>query len=88
MTEGDIHLMERDYEYSIEDFCQYVHNQSHYDECCRGGWRIKYVWSELGSSLQGTYWAGHCLVANSHNSHNKFALLWGEAQLCLPYVCF
>ena len=18
---------------------------------------------------------------------NKFALLWGEAQLCLPYVC-
>ena len=19
---------------------------------------------------------------------NKFALLWGEAQLCLPYVCF
>ena len=20
-------------------------------------------------------------------NHNKFALLWGEAQLCLPYVC-
>ena len=20
-------------------------------------------------------------------SSNKFALLWGEAQLCLPYVC-
>ena len=19
--------------------------------------------------------------------YNKFALLWGEAQLCLPYVC-
>ena len=19
--------------------------------------------------------------------HNKFVLLWGEAQLCLPYVC-
>ena len=19
---------------------------------------------------------------------NKFSLLWGEAQLCLPYVCF
>ena len=21
------------------------------------------------------------------NKLNKFALLWGEAQLCLPYVC-
>ena len=20
-------------------------------------------------------------------NENKFALLWGEAQLCLPYVC-
>ena len=49
--------MKRDYEYSIEDFCQYVHNQFQYDECCRGGRRIKYVWSELGSSLQGTDWA-------------------------------
>ena len=22
-----------------------------------------------------------------NNNINKFALLWGEAQLCLPYVC-
>ena len=22
-----------------------------------------------------------------HPCNNKFALLWGEAQLCLPYVC-
>ena len=22
-----------------------------------------------------------------HSNSNKFALLWGEAQLCLPYVC-
>ena len=24
---------------------------------------------------------------NINAKHNKFALLWGEAQLCLPYVC-
>ena len=24
---------------------------------------------------------------NVYNVRNKFALLWGEAQLCLTYVC-
>ena len=24
---------------------------------------------------------------SSHKKGDKFALLWGEAQLCLPYVC-
>ena len=23
----------------------------------------------------------------NNNNNNKFALLWGEAKLCLPYVC-
>ena len=27
-------------------------------------------------------------IINSSIRENKFALLWGEAQLCLPYVCF
>ena len=26
-------------------------------------------------------------VSNTNIIRNKFALLWGEAQLCLPYVC-
>ena len=26
-------------------------------------------------------------INQSDESSNKFALLWGEAQLCLPYVC-
>ena len=25
--------------------------------------------------------------AENENMKNKFSLLWGEAQLCLPYVC-
>ena len=24
---------------------------------------------------------------DSRKAFNKFTLLWGEAQLCLPYVC-
>ena len=27
------------------------------------------------------------LTINNLKGFNKFALLWGEAQLCLPYVC-
>ena len=27
------------------------------------------------------------LKVNKENYGDKFALLWGEAQLCLPYVC-
>ena len=27
------------------------------------------------------------IYGNIGNSYNKFALLWGEAQLWLPYVC-
>ena len=26
-------------------------------------------------------------VVEQHSEENKFALLWGEAQLCLPYGC-
>ena len=26
-------------------------------------------------------------TGNLQSKPNKFALLWGEAQLCLPYVC-
>ena len=29
----------------------------------------------------------HKLFYKTHLILNKFALLWGEAQLCLPYVC-
>ena len=29
----------------------------------------------------------NCNDSDSDCSYNKFALLWGEAQLCLPYVC-
>ena len=27
------------------------------------------------------------IYVNTKTNTNKFALLWGEAQLCLPYVC-
>ena len=27
------------------------------------------------------------LPRDHFRGENKFALLWGEAQLCLPYVC-
>ena len=30
-------------------------------------------------------WASHGYKI--HSNSNTFALLWGEAQLCLPYVC-
>ena len=29
----------------------------------------------------------HILFCKADITANKFALLWGEAQLCLPYVC-
>ena len=29
----------------------------------------------------------HFVHCNNSVLNNKFALLWGEAQLCLPYVC-
>ena len=32
-------------------------------------------------------WVSQRTVAISEYSENKFSLLWGEAQLCLPYVC-
>ena len=30
---------------------------------------------------------GQYLVFQINQSEDKFALLWGEAQLCLPYDC-
>ena len=29
-----------------------------------------------------------CAFESLFQRRNKFALFWGEAQLCLPYVCF
>ena len=49
-------------------------------------------WSKAFTSNELTnhiYIVLYCIsICNStNNTRNKFALLWGEAQLCLPYVC-
>ena len=42
---------------------------------------LPYYFQMMPSSLSWSYWEP------ALNNWNKFALLWGEAQLCLPYVC-
>ena len=52
---------------------------------------IEWWWLDRASSA--LYPLSHAGVIDTYkysfqSNHNKFALLWGEAQLCLPYVCW
>ena len=43
---------------------------------------------DLGSGTQAYSMIGHTTEYDEYNIRiDKLALLWGEAQLCLPYVC-
>ena len=44
----------------------------------------KYILKDLGET---TYHSLCSKLTLMITNANKFALLWGEAQLCLPYVC-
>ena len=64
---------------------------------CHGWVDIGYPVIYLGQSLDPTHsqtlvkrslWRNFLTkTGNLQSKPNKFALLWGEAQLCLPYVC-
>ena len=40
-----------------------------------------------GSIASSSWSSTSGIIENSNSTENKFALLWGEAQLCLPYIC-
>ena len=48
---------------------------------------IEFVIMDTIASIDEFGCASHREWSGSSASANKFALLWGEAQLCLPYVC-
>ena len=60
-------------------YSSYIHISVHL-------WSLRlFIWEGLGISKQYFQHTGRYLSNKYHD--NKFALLWGEAQLCLPYGC-
>ena len=51
--------------------------------------RINHAVREIAADEEITIsYIGSNLVGFLNFDMDKFALLWGEAQMCLPYVCF